>query len=179
MEATLALVDARCGAPGVIGEDRRLAEFVPVGVPDEVRERIGALPQGHGILGLLIRHPAPVRIAEISEHPDFCGFPEHHPPMHSFLGVPVRVRGEIFGNLYLTDNRSAKEFDAEDESAVSVLAVVAGVAIDNARLLAEGRLGRPGQPLPERSRTVCCRAGHRRRCYGSSSSTPGGTSPPT
>ncbi|ALO92360.1 Putative Hypoxia sensor histidine kinase response regulator DosT [Streptomyces hygroscopicus subsp. limoneus] len=137
VETAVVLADAEYGALGVIGEDRKLTEFVPVGIPDEVRERIGALPQGRGVLGLLIRHPAPVRIAEISEHPDFHGFPEHHPPMHSFLGVPVLVRDEVCGNLYLTNKRSAKEFDTEDESVVSTLAVVAGVAVDNARLLAE------------------------------------------
>ncbi|MEU9379564.1 GAF domain-containing protein [Streptomyces sp. NPDC048279] len=139
VEAAVALADAEYGALGLIGEDRKLTEFVPVGIPDEVRERIGALPQEHGVLGLLIRHPAPVRIAEISDHPDFHGFPEHPPPMHSFLGVPVRVRDEVFGSLYLANKRSAKEFDAEDEAVVSTLAVAAGVAIDNARLLAEGQ----------------------------------------
>ncbi len=139
VEAAVALVDAEYGALGVIGEDHKLGEFVPVGIPDEDRELIGTLPQGHGVLGLLIRHPAPVRIAEISDHPDFHGFPEHHPPMHSFLGVPVRVRDEVFGNLYLANKRSAEEFDTEDESVVSALAVAAGVAIDNARLLAEGQ----------------------------------------
>ncbi|GAA2349787.1 GAF domain-containing protein [Streptomyces violaceusniger] len=139
VESAIVLVDAEYGALGVIGEDRKLAQFVPVGIGDEVRERIGPLPQGHGLLGLLIRKPEPVRLAEISEHPGFYGFPEHHPPMHSFLGVPVRVRDEVFGNLYLTNKRSAKEFDAEDEAVVSTLAVAAGVAIENARLYEEGQ----------------------------------------
>ncbi|MEU6510285.1 GAF domain-containing protein [Streptomyces sp. NPDC046942] len=139
VEAAVALVDAEFGALGVIGEDRKLSAFVPVGMSDGLRERIGPLPQGHGVLGLLIRYPEPVRIAEISEHPDFYGFPEHHPAMHSFLGVPIRVRDEVFGNLYLTNKRGAQAFDAEDEAVVSTLSVAAGVAIENARLYEEGR----------------------------------------
>lgn len=139
VEAAVELVDARYGALGVISNEDRLSEFLTVGVDAEQRERIGSLPSGHGILGELIRHPAPLRLAELSDHPSSYGFPAHHPPMHSFLGVPIRVREEVFGNLYLTEKRSAREFDAEDEAVLSTLAVAAGVAIENARLYEEAR----------------------------------------
>lgn len=140
VEAAVTLVDAEYGALGVIGEDSRLSEFLPIGIDDELRERIGALPSGHGILGELIRNPKPLRLAELSGHPASYGFPPHHPPMHSFLGVPIRVRDEVFGNLYLTEKRGPAEFDAEDEAVVTTLAVAAGIAIENARLYEEGRL---------------------------------------
>ncbi|WOP38992.1 GAF domain-containing protein [Streptomyces sp. Li-HN-5-13] len=128
VDAAVALVDAEYGALGVIGEDHTPAELVPVAIPDEGRKLIGALPQGHEVLGPLIRHPAPVRLAQISGHPDFHASPEHPPPMHSLLGVPVRVRYEISGKLCLAIKQLAKEFDAEDESIVSTLAVAAGSA---------------------------------------------------
>lgn len=140
VEAAVLLVDAEYGALGVIGDDRKLSEFLTVGIDDEHRAAIGALPSGHGILGELIRHPEPLRLPELSEHPNSYGFPANHPPMHSFLGVPIRVRDEVFGNLYLTEKRSGKEFDAEDEAVLSTLAVAAGVAIENARLYEETRL---------------------------------------
>ncbi|MDT0545021.1 MULTISPECIES: sensor histidine kinase [Streptomyces] len=140
VEAAVVLVDAEYGALGVIGEDRRwLAEFLTVGVSEEQIAAIGALPSGHGILGELIRHPEPLRLAELSEHPASYGFPPGHPPMHSFLGVPIRVRDEVFGNIYLTEKRGGKEFDGEDETVLSTLAVAAGVAIENARLYEEAR----------------------------------------
>lgn len=139
VEAAVVLVDAEYGALGVIGDDARLAQFLPVGVRDEQTEAIGPLPSGHGILGELIRHPAPLRLQEIAQHPASHGFPPNHPPMHSFLGVPIRVRDEVFGNLYLTEKRGGKEFDGEDETVLSTLAVAAGVAIDNARLYEEAR----------------------------------------
>ncbi|WP_338682258.1 GAF domain-containing protein [Streptomyces acidiscabies] len=139
VEAAVTLADAEYGALGVIGEDRNLSAFVPVGMSDEIQERIGPLPRGHGLLGTLIQCPEPVRTADVAGHPDFRGFPEHHPPMRSFLGVPIRVRDEVFGNLYLTNRRGAPEFDAEDEAVVSALAVAAGVAIDNARLYEDAR----------------------------------------
>ncbi|MFJ8827751.1 GAF domain-containing protein [Streptomyces sp. NPDC102467] len=138
VEAAVVLVDAEYGALGVV-EQSRLSEFVPVGIDEELWQQIGELPQGHGILGELIRHPEPLRLAELAEHPASYGFPEHHPPMHAFLGVPIRVRDEVFGNLYLTEKRGAKEFDTEDESVLSTLAVAAGVAIENARLYEEGQ----------------------------------------
>ncbi|MCX5010324.1 GAF domain-containing protein [Streptomyces sp. NBC_00555] len=140
VEAAVVLVDAEYGALGVIGDDRKLAEFLPVGITDDLRAQIGDLPSGHGILGELIRHPEPLRLSELSEHPASYGFPAHHPPMRSFLGVPIRVREEVFGNIYLTEKRGGAEFDAEDEAVLSTLAVAAGIAIENARLFEEVRL---------------------------------------
>ncbi|MFR9676921.1 GAF domain-containing protein [Streptomyces sp. TR06-5] len=139
VEAATVLVDAEYGALGVIGEDGTLAEFIPVGVSPEQIDAIGPLPTGHGLLGELIRHPEPLRLADIARHPSSSGFPSHHPPMHSFLGVPIKIRNEVFGNLYLTQKRDGREFDAEDEALLSTLAVAAGVAIDNARLYEQAR----------------------------------------
>ncbi|MCX5151647.1 GAF domain-containing protein [Streptomyces sp. NBC_00320] len=140
VEAAVVLVDAEYGALGVIGDDKKLAEFLPVGISDELRAQIGDLPSGHGILGELIRHPEPLRLSELSEHPASYGFPANHPPMHSFLGVPIRVRDDVFGNLYLTEKRGGMEFDAEDEAVLSTLAIAAGIAIENARLFEDVRL---------------------------------------
>ncbi|WP_081235657.1 sensor histidine kinase [Streptomyces viridosporus] len=141
VEAAALLVDAEYAALGVIGPDgRRLSAFLTVGVTDEQIAAIGPYPEGHGILGELIRHPEPLRLARLSEHPASYGFPAHHPPMDSFLGVPIRVRDQVFGNLYLTEKRGGAQFDEEDESVLSTLAVAAGVAIDNARLYEESRL---------------------------------------
>ena len=127
------LVHARYGALGVIGPDGRLEQFVHVGMdPDQV-DRIGHLPTGEGLLGALIRHPGPVRLTDLHAHPDAAGFPDRHPPMTSFLGVPIRVHGQVFGNLYLTDSANG-EFTAEDEQLVTALAGTAGTAIANARL---------------------------------------------
>ncbi|MET7581708.1 sensor histidine kinase [Streptomyces microflavus] len=140
VESAVSLVDAEYGALGVVGSDQKLAEFLPIGIDEEKRQQIGGLPTGHGLLGELIRHPEPLRLPELSDHPASAGFPPHHPPMHSFLGVPIRVRDEVFGNLYLTEKRGAEDFDAEDEAVVSTLAVAAGIAIENARLYEEGRI---------------------------------------
>ncbi|MDW4918310.1 GAF domain-containing sensor histidine kinase [Streptomyces californicus] len=140
VEAAVSLVDAKYGALGVVGSDQKLAEFLPIGIDEETWRQIGGLPTGHGILGELIRHPQPLRLSELSDHPASAGFPLHHPPMHSFLGVPIRVRDEVFGNLYLTEKRGAADFDAEDEAVVSTLAVAAGIAIENARLYEERRI---------------------------------------
>ncbi|MCX5317512.1 GAF domain-containing protein [Streptomyces sp. NBC_00154] len=137
VEAAVVVVDAEYGALGVVGEGTRLTQFLPVGVTAEQRGAIGPLPEGHGLLGELIRHPEPLRLGELAEHPASYGFPPNHPPMHSFLGVPIRVRDEVFGNLYLTEKRGGRAFDAEDETVLSTLAVAAGVAIENARLYAE------------------------------------------
>ncbi|WP_410539435.1 GAF domain-containing protein [Streptomyces sp. KL2] len=139
VEAAVLLVDAEYGALGVIGEDGLLSQFIPVGIDAETVEAIGPLPSGHGLLGELIRHPEPLRIPELAEHRNSSGFPPNHPPMHSFLGVPIRVREEVFGNLYLTEKRGGLEFDAEDEAVLSTLAVAAGVAIENARLYEQAR----------------------------------------
>ncbi|MFJ9818609.1 GAF domain-containing protein [Streptomyces sp. NPDC101151] len=141
VEAAAVLVDAEYAALGVIGPDgKRLSAFHTVGVGEEEIARIGPFPEGHGILGELIRHPQPLRLAKLSGHPASYGFPPGHPSMNSFLGVPIRVRDQVFGNLYLTEKRGGAEFDEEDESVLSTLAVAAGVAIDNARLYEESRL---------------------------------------
>ncbi|SED83955.1 GAF domain-containing sensor histidine kinase [Streptomyces sp. Ag109_O5-10] len=141
VEAAAVLVDAEYGALGVIGPDgRRLSAFHTVGVSEEEIARIGSFPEGHGILGELIREPEPLRLAKLSGHPASYGFPPNHPPMNSFLGVPIRVREQVFGNLYLTEKRGGGQFDEEDVSVTSTLAVAAGVAIDNARLYEESRL---------------------------------------
>ena len=128
------LVDATYGALGVLDEDGNVQEFIHVGIPAEEAERIGDLPQGDGILGLLIDHPVPIRLPDLRQHPASIGFPNNHPVMTTFLGVPVRVRGEVFGNLYLTEKRSGQYFTAEDERTVMALAAAAAVAIENARL---------------------------------------------
>ncbi|MEU6577560.1 GAF domain-containing protein [Streptomyces sp. NPDC046805] len=141
VDAAAVLVDAEYAALGVIGPDgRTLSAFHTVGVTGRQIAAIGPYPEGHGILGELIRHPEPLRLAKISEHPSSYGFPPNHPPMNRFLGVPIRVRDQVFGNLYLTEKRGGAEFDEEDESVLSTLAVAAGVAIDNARLYEDSRL---------------------------------------
>jgi signal transduction histidine kinase len=128
------LVGARYGALGVLAEDQTLSEFITVGIDVETVEKIGPPPEGHGILGLLIWHPTAIRLDDLSRHPDSYGFPPNHPPMRSFLGVPIRVRDKVFGNLYLTEKQGAERFSEDDEQLVVGLAAVAGVAIDNARL---------------------------------------------
>jgi signal transduction histidine kinase len=133
-EAARTLVGARYAALGVIGDDRSLSDFVPVGIDPETIARIGHLPDGHGILGLIIIDPKPLRLRDLGEHPQSYGFPDNHPPMRSFLGVPVKVRDQVFGNLYLCEKREAEEFTEEDEELVIALASAAGVAIENARL---------------------------------------------
>jgi signal transduction histidine kinase len=135
VEAAVELVDARYGALGVLDDSRtRLAQFITVGLDDETYNAIGHLPEGHGILGLLIVDAKPLRLPDLREHPDSYGFPPHHPPMRSFLGVPIRVREEVFGNLYLTDKTTAEVFTDVDEELCVGLAAAAGVAIENARL---------------------------------------------
>jgi len=139
VDAAVALVEAEYGALGVLGESGRITRFIQVGVDEKTQRRIGPFPQGRGILGLLIEKPEPIRLANLADHPASTGFPPHHPPMRTFLGVPVRVRQEVFGNLYLTEKRGGAEFDADDEAALVALAAAAGVAIENARLYEEGR----------------------------------------
>ncbi|GAB7028727.1 GAF domain-containing protein [Streptomyces sp. NPDC021749] len=134
VESAVALVDARYGALGVLGEEETIKQFVTVGIDEEAIARIGHYPRGEGILGLLIRHPEPLRLANLAEHPASAGFPAGHPPMASFLGAPIRVRDQVFGNLYLTNKQSGAEFDTDDEAVLRTLAAAAGVAIDNARL---------------------------------------------
>ncbi|MCU0300639.1 MAG: GAF domain-containing protein [Candidatus Nanopelagicales bacterium] len=140
VQAAVDLVDAEYGALGVLGPDGRLTEFVHVGIDQATQATIGDLPQGHGILGLLVRHPTPIRLDDLTTHPSSVGFPPGHPVMQSFLGVPVRVRGQVFGNLYLTDKRGAEGFSTADERIVTALAAAAGVAIDNARLYERSRM---------------------------------------
>src|SRR5204863_1844103 len=140
VESAASLVDARYGALGVLDESgTKLAEFITVGMSEEQRHHIGDLPQGKGILGLLIVDPKPLRLPDLGEHPDSYGFPPNHPPMHSFLGVPIRVRDEVFGNLYLTEKQGAAEFTADDEELVQALAAAAAAAVENATLLSESR----------------------------------------
>lgn len=134
--AACRLADARYGALGVIGPDRHLVEFITDGLTVEEREAIGDLPHGAGLLGLLITEPTPLRLPDIAEHPQSVGFPANHPPMRSFLGVPIRIRDQIFGNLYLTEKRGTTEFTQDDQEIVVALAAAAGVAIENARLYA-------------------------------------------
>jgi len=137
VEAAVGLVDATYGALGVIGrgqEGKRLAEFIPVGLSAEEIDRIDHWPQGRGLLGLLIDDPRPLRLADIAAHPASSGFPAGHPPMRGFLGVPVRVRDEVFGNLYLTGKRGGGGFTEDDEAVLVALGAAAGVAVENARL---------------------------------------------
>ena len=139
VEAAVMLVDARYGALGVIGEGGRLAEFIPVGLDEEQIAKIHHWPEGLGLLGELITNPEPLRLSDMSAHPQSFGFPEGHPPMKTFLGAPVRIRDEIFGNLYLTEKKDGTEFDDEDEAVLTALGAAAGVAIGNARLYEEAR----------------------------------------
>ncbi|NEW37665.1 GAF domain-containing sensor histidine kinase [Nocardia cyriacigeorgica] len=143
VHTAIELVDARYGALGVREADKsskKLSEFVYEGIDDRTRVLIGDLPQGHGVLGLLFEQPTPIRLTDLSQHPSSVGFPPHHPPMHTFLGVPVRVRDEIFGNLYLTEKAGGQEFTADDEVVVQALAAAAGSAIANARLYEESQV---------------------------------------
>ncbi len=135
VESAVALVDARYGALGVLDvAGTGLSQFVTVGIDAEQQRSIGDLPRGHGLLGVLIVDAQPLRLPDLREHPDSYGFPPNHPPMRSFLGVPLRVRGQVFGNLYLTDKTSAEAFTDVDEELVVGLATAAGVAIENIRL---------------------------------------------
>jgi signal transduction histidine kinase len=139
VETAAGLVDARYGALGVIGETGTMAEFIPVGLEEAEIARMAHWPEGRGLLGELIAHPGPLRLGDIAAHPGSSGFPDGHPPMGSFLGVPVRIRSEVYGNLYLTEKRGGGPFDEDDEAAVVALAAAAGVAIENARLYEEAR----------------------------------------
>ena len=131
------VVGARYGAVGVVGEDGLLLRFVYSGIDQETADGIGDLPHGRGLLGVLLEGGRPMRMREISEHPDSYGFPPNHPPMHSFLGVPIIVRDRVFGRLYLTEKQDASEFTKDDERIAMTLAAQAGVAIHNANLLEE------------------------------------------
>jgi signal transduction histidine kinase len=139
VEAAVSLVQARYGALGVIGAGDRLAEFIPVGLEEAQIAEIDQWPQGRGILGRLIRDPRPLRLVDLAADPHSFGFPAGHPPMRSFLGVPIRIRDEVYGNLYLTEKEGGEPFDEEDETLLVALAAAAGVAIENARLYEEAR----------------------------------------
>ncbi|GAA3041304.1 GAF domain-containing sensor histidine kinase [Gordonia defluvii] len=134
------VLDARYVALGVRASDGGLREFVYTGITPEVRATMGSLPRGRGVLGLLINEPQVLRIGDLSTHPSSVGFPPNHPPMHSFLGAPILIRGEVFGSIYLTEKRTADEFSAVDEALIGVLAVAAGIAVDNARGFERARI---------------------------------------
>jgi len=135
VDAARELTGARYAALGVLDPERReLERFINVGIDEEARRDIGNLPRGRGVLGELIREPAPLRLRDVNAHPHAYGFPPGHPPMNSFLGVPISVRGETYGNLYMTEKQGAEEFDQSDEDAAVTLASWAGIAIENARL---------------------------------------------
>jgi len=135
VETATELVHARYGALGILDETgTSLSEFLTIGVDEESARAIGPPPSGHGILGLLIVDPRPIRLPDLTAHPDSFGFPPNHPPMTTFLGVPIHVRGQVFGNLYLTEKEGGAEFTDTDEELASGLAAAAGVAVENARL---------------------------------------------
>jgi signal transduction histidine kinase len=140
-ETAADLVDAKYAALGVLDESRsRLTEFITVGLDDEQRQAIGPPPEGHGILGLLILDPQPLRLPDLQAHPESFGFPPGHPPMTSFLGVPIHLRGVVYGNLYLTDKADGQAFTDVDQELAVGLAAAAGVAIQNARLHEQAHL---------------------------------------
>jgi len=139
VHTAIELVDARYGALGVRGEGHDLVEFIYEGIDEQARQLIGDLPEGRGVLGVLIDDPKPIRLDDIARHPDSVGFPPNHPPMRAFLGVPVRIRDEVFGNLYLTEKNNGQPFSEDDEVLAEALAAAAGIAIDNARLYKQSR----------------------------------------
>ena len=138
VELAVELTRARYGALGVLDPDgASITSFITVGITDEERAALGDPPVGHGLLGALIRDARPIRIPDISADPRSAGFPPHHPPMRSLLGVPIAGRGKTFGNVYLTDKQGAEAFDEEDERVLLVLAAQASIAVENARLIDE------------------------------------------
>lgn len=134
------LIDARYGALGVRGSDHELIEFIYQGIDEPTREKIGPLPQGRGVLGVLIDEPTPIRLNHLDDHPASVGFPPDHPPMRTFLGVPIRIRDEVYGNLYLTEKANGLPFSEDDEVLAQALAAAAGIAIDNARLYEQSQV---------------------------------------
>ena len=138
VELAVELTGAQYGAVGVLGSgEERIAEFITSGISDEARALIGHIPQGHGVLGQLIEDPRPLRLANVSAHPSSSGFPPHHPSMSTFLGAPVMARGQVFGNIYLTEKSGDLEFTQKDQDALMILAAQAGVAVANARIYEE------------------------------------------
>jgi signal transduction histidine kinase len=140
VHSAIDLVDARYGALGVRGNDHELAEFIYEGIDEQTRETIGLLPEGRGVLGVLVDDPKPIRLKNISHHPASVGFPPNHPPMQTFLGVPIRIRDRVFGNLYLTEKTGDQPFSEDDALLVQALAAAAGIAIDNARLYEKSKI---------------------------------------
>lgn len=136
-ETATSLVKARYGALGVIGPDGNMSRFIPVGLEPQEISCIDHWPKGEGILGLLIKEPEPLRLRDVRDHPESRGFPAGHPPMHTFLGVPIRIRDQAFGNLYMTDKTDGAEFTGDDELLLRALATAAGTAIENAQLFAQ------------------------------------------
>ena len=135
VEEARSMTGARYAALGVLSEDRSaLVEFITAGLMPDEEERIGSRPTGQGVLGLLISDPQPLRLAKLGTHPESFGYPPGHPPMSSFLGVPIKVRGDVYGNLYLAEKVGWSEFTSDDVALVEALAVAAGIAIENARL---------------------------------------------
>lgn len=140
LDSACMLLGARYGALGVLDSTgHEVADFLTYGIDDDTRDRMGAPPHGEGVLGLLIREPATLRIEDVTTHPDSVGFPPHHPQMRAFIGAPVRVRDQVFGNLYLCDRHDGKPFDADDETVLEGLAAAAGIAIENAQLYRRAR----------------------------------------
>jgi signal transduction histidine kinase len=137
VELAADVTGARYGALGVLGRDGVITEFITTGVTAEQRAAIGHIPVGRGILGVLIDDPRPLRLHDIAEDPRSVGLPPNHPPMRTFLGVPVMAHGRVYGNLYLTEKRDGRDFDADDERALVLLAAQAGVAVENAQLYEE------------------------------------------
>jgi signal transduction histidine kinase len=140
VEAAVDLVQARYGALGVLGRHGGLSQFIHVGIDEATCAEMGHLPEGKGLLGQLIADPRPLRLADLSSHAASVGLPAHHPPMRRFLGVPVRVREAVFGNLYLTEKVDGGEFTHADEVVVEALAAAAGIAVQNADLFEQSRL---------------------------------------
>jgi GAF domain-containing protein len=139
VETARDVAGARYAALGVIGADGWLEQFLHVGMDEDAVRAIGELPKGRGVLGALIEEPKPIRLTRIADDPRSSGFPDGHPEMSTFLGVPIRSRDSVFGNLYLTDRTDGGAFTAEDEELVLALAATAGIAIENARLYEESR----------------------------------------
>jgi signal transduction histidine kinase len=137
VEVAARVAGARYGALGITGSDGYLTDFITTGISPEERAKIGSLPRGHGLLGVLIWQGQPLRVANIAHDPRRVGFPLHHPPMTNLLGVPIRVRNDVVGDLYLADKVGAPEFSEEDQHLIELLAAHAGIAIENARLYAQ------------------------------------------
>ncbi|WP_245806911.1 sensor histidine kinase [Krasilnikoviella flava] len=140
VRAAATVVDARYAALGILGDDERIARFLTVGMTAAEVEAVGPRPTGHGILGDVIRHRRPLRLPDVAAHPRSVGYPPNHPPMHSFLGMPLQVHGKPFGNLYLTEKRGGGEFTEDDQRLLEAFASAASVAVENARLYEEARL---------------------------------------